>query len=346
MTTITAGRRLLTDFAAANGVAAVGGGLVTRALQPALEIVGVRRRGCAEPAVGTDRWHIGSCGKSVTAALYGRLVETGKAEWGVPVAHLLPDISDTIHPAWFARTIDEVFRCRAGVGANLPRSQMTAAYRDTRPLSVQRLRVAEAALHQPPRRPGRFLYSNLAYIVGGAVIDHLAGAPYERALHTLLLEPLGARSLGFGAPPEIWGHGPRIHLGDLSLFRGVPAPPADPTSDNPAVLSSAGTMHLSLGDWARFLRLFVTEGGGVLEPATLDHLLTVPEGPGPPMAMGWMRADRLDRVSFGMQGSNTMWSATALLDDRRRRIAMMVCNDGRTRVLRRCALAARDLLEA
>ena len=46
-----------------------------------------------------------------------------------------------------------------------------------------------------------------------------------------------------------------------------------------------------------------------------------------------------------MQGSNTMWAATALVDATMTRTAMVVTNDGRSRVLRRSAELAARLLD-
>ena len=59
--------------------------------------------------------------------------------------------------------------------------------------------------------------------------------------------------------------------------------------------------------------------------------------------MGWAPAE-LDGVSVGQQGSNTFWVATALIDSSRSRTVMVVCNDGRTRLLTRTARFAAELL--
>lgn len=335
-------RDLLTEFSSRYRVPAVGGGILTNDGCLDFDVVGVRRRDDAALAAGDDQWHIGSCGKSITAALYGRLVELGDAGWGVPVTELFGDLVDRIDPEWARRTIDEVFHCRAGMKANPSRSALKTAWGDMRPLPEQRSAAALSALRHPPIEPGRFVYSNLGYMVVGAAIDRLAGMSYEDTLRVHLLEPLGIESLGFGPPSCTWGHRPRIHLGSLAALPGAPVNPADPKSDNPPVLSSAGTMHMTLPDWAKFHQLFLTEGDTLLEPTTINRLLSVP--PGGRMGMGWAPAQRTEGVSLGMQGSNTMWAATALIDEKRERTALVVCNDGRTRVLTQSARVAARLL--
>ena len=307
-------------------IPAVGAALVTADGVVDIDLIGARVRD-GELVRTHDAWHIGSCGKSMTAALYARLVERGEAEWGVPVPTLFPDVE--VDPGWSALTIDDLFVGEAGLQPNLSRAALSAAYGDTRPVRVQRSEVVAAALARAPRRPGRFRYSNLGYIVIGAAIERIAGAPYEQALATHVLEPLAIDSGGFGAPPAIRGHRAR-----------TPAPPDDPRADNPPVMGPAGRLHLSLQDWARFQQIFLIEGGDFLAPATVDRLLTPSKAQSP----GWAPARGLDHVSMGQQGSNTFWVATALIDRDRKRTAMVVCNDGRRRLLAGTAKLAARLL--
>jgi CubicO group peptidase (beta-lactamase class C family) len=340
-------RSQLAQFRDKHSIPALGAAVVTRDGGLELDVVGVRVRGGDDPVVADDRWHIGSCGKSITAALYARLVERGQAEWGASLPSLFPDLAGTIDSGWSAITIDDVFVCQAGLPANLSRSGMLAAWKDARPLPDQRTEVAAAALTRPPRRPGRFLYSNLGYIVIGAAIERITGLPFESALTTHVLEPLGISSGGFGPPPELWGHGGRMlvlgPLGALDLGRGAPEDPERVESDNPAVMSPAGRLHLALADWATFQRVFLTSGGDFLRPGTIERLLTPAPGKGYRMAFGWAPA-RLPGISLAMQGSNTYWVATALTETTRERTAMVVCNEGRAKLLRQTPQLALQLL--
>lgn len=62
--------------------------------------------------------------------------------------------------------------------------------------------------------------------------------------------------------------------------------------------------------------------------------------------MGWASA-LYQNASHGMQGSNTFWVATAIIDAAYQGAAMVVANDGRTRLLSQSArLATRILAEA
>lgn len=341
-------RPYLEGFRDKHGIPALGAGIVGREGLQELDVIGERIRGGGEPARPEDRWHIGSCGKSMTAALYARLVERGEAQWGASLADLFAPLDIPIDPGWGRIAIDDVFVSRAGLPANLTKAEMVGAGKDPRPLPDQRAEVAAEALARPPHQPGRFRYSNLGYILIGAAIERITGMPYESALRTHIFAPLGIASGGFGPPPELWGHEARVlalgALGLVRLGRGNPADPSRVESDNPAVMSPAGRMHLTLEDWAKFHRLFLTDGGGYLRPPTIERILTPAAGKGQRQALGWAPVRGKVDASFGQQGSNLNWVATAIIDGARERTAMVVCNDGRLSLLRATARLALRLL--
>ncbi len=304
-------------------------------------VTGVRRRGGSDPAAATDRWHIGSCGKAFTAALYARLVEAGRADWSVSIKDLFGDLE--VRSGWAAVTIDDLLMHRAGVQANIGFRTMLAYFCDQRPVADQRTEVAAAELARPPVGAGTFRYSNLGYTLAGAAIERIAGEPYETALNTHLLAPLGISSAGFGPPPELWGHQGRLRLGSLILGRGKAVEPNYRYADNPVLMTPAGRLHITIADWSRFVRLFLaSDGTGLLVPASIERLLTVRSNAS--YAMGWGRAQGSDTVSFMHQGSNTNWVATVVLDADRRRAAMVIANDGRTAILARTVRLAVEVL--
>jgi CubicO group peptidase (beta-lactamase class C family) len=324
------------------GVAAVGAAIVDLDHPPdttiVADVVGHVRRGDHEPVHVADAWHIGSCAKALTAALYARLVEQGRAEWSVPLPELFDDLGGSSHAGWSTVTIDDLFTCRGGVPPNPTPREMHAAYTDSRASIDQRTSAAAAVFARPPTNPGQFLYSNLGYTIAGAAIDRITGRPFETILFDELLEPLGVTTAGFGPPPRVWGHRARAGVRGLLVGRGPAQDPGDVHSDNPALITPAGRLHLALADWARVQRLFL-DGAGLLGPSSLDHLVELPaDGRG--MAMGWADASRVAGFALGMQGSNTAWSASALMSDDRRRIVHVVANDGRTRVLQATARLA------
>ena len=262
----------------------------------------------------------------------------------MPLVDALADLGGLMHPEWLGQTVDSVLWRHAGISPNLSPHHMDQAWEDSRPLDVQRTEAAQRALRVRPDEPGQFRYSSLGYIVVGAAIDRLAGTTFEQALYAHVLAPLGIETAGFGPPAEVWGHPARFRFGDVGLLAGPPADPSDPSSDNPAVLSAAGTMHITVADWAKFVRVFLLGGSDLLSEVTVDHVLSTPYGGKYGMAMGWRGIGSLPGVGYAMQGSNTMWSATALIDNERQRAVLVACNDGRNRVLNNSARLAASLL--
>ena len=76
--------------------------------------------------------------------------------------------------------------------------------------------------------------------------------------------------------------------------------------------------HMTLTDYARFIRLFLTDGGGLLTPETVAHLTTAQPGAGYALGWGvtagqaWARGPQLAH-----EGSNTMWHMLALVAPKR-----------------------------
>src|SRR5947209_12764528 len=75
--------------------AAVQNGKIT-----ALGAVGARRAGHVERVSLNDRFHIGSCTKSMTATLCAMLIEQGKLKWATTIAESFPELADKIRPEY------------------------------------------------------------------------------------------------------------------------------------------------------------------------------------------------------------------------------------------------------
>lgn len=304
---------------------ALAAGIVTRAGLGWAGVRGVRRAGHETAATLEDRWHLGSNTKAMTAAVFGRLVEQGRARWDMPLARALPAL--TLDPAWAATTPDDLMRHRAGLldAGLLDQAWLMAAHVDERPLPEQRAELAARALAGPPAGPvGEFAYGNVNYILMGAVIEALTGQAWEAVMQAELHAPLGLASAGFGAPR---GEAPWGHRGGVGV---------DPSgfADNPRALGPAGTAHMSLADYARFVAAMMGGSPGWLSDETRRHLLTPAAGNPPAYAAGWgVGSAPWGGISgpgptITHNGSNTMWFATVLAAPERGLGVIALSNDG------------------
>ena len=111
----------------------------------------------------------------------------------------------------------------------------------------ERRKMARAMLTQPPKvSPGK--YSNCGYGIAGHMVETITEKPWEQLVRELIFEPLGMESAGFGvpwegeAPTDPWSH----------KRDGTPVPPG-PMADNPPSIGPGGTIHASIGNWARYI---------------------------------------------------------------------------------------------
>ena len=80
----------LKNIAKKHRVPALGGAVITDSGEIWVGVVGTRSIRGGEPVTVEDLWHVGSCGKAMTATLAARLVEQGKLNWSTTVAELFP----------------------------------------------------------------------------------------------------------------------------------------------------------------------------------------------------------------------------------------------------------------
>jgi len=285
--------------------------------------VGVRAAGSPDKVTINDRFHLGSCTKSMTATMLATLVEAGALRWGTTIFEVFPEESKHWNEGWRAVTLEQLLCHRAGVPGNIPPSVWAECWKMEGTPTDQRLELTEAFLREPPKcAPGeKFEYANAGFTIAGAMAERRTGTPWETLMQERLFGPLHITSAGFGAPgtPDAIDQ-PRGHTPDKRLLgrdKWKPVIPG-PGADNPPAIGPGGTCHMSLPDWAKFISAHLDgERGGsaLLKPETLKRLHTAPLDWN--YAYGWGITRRpwaapRDRTSrdgrvITHSGSNTMW---------------------------------------
>ena len=125
--------------------------------------------------------------------------------------------------------------------------------------------------------------------------------------------PLGLSSAGLGAPRfdasgmgNAWGH------------RGPPeariaVDPATPGADNPPMLGPAGTAHMTLNDYARWLQVMIGGEQRWLSAESLRGLVAPRDGQS--YSRGWIARPEAwagGTTTIAHEGSNTLWHAIAV----------------------------------
>ena len=308
-------------------VPGLGGAIVTSKGEPTLEALGRRRSGQHVGVERDDLWLVGSNTQAMTALLYGRLAEFGKTRWGAKLADIFPDV--TLDDGWRGVAIDELM-AHVGGASDAPFATPEALHKwltDTRPLSVQRQAFAKAVLAAPPQgRRGEYAFSNAGYVIVGAAIERASKLTWEACISAELFSPLAMDSAGFGAPtgPQPWGHGKLDALHTLQVN-----PLAE--ADDPPVFGPASRVHVSLADYAKFVRLFLTGGGDYVDPKTITILTTPISGEASGPAMGWLRTAERSWAAGPVLSASTSsgyWSADVQVGPAKDLAVIAVCNAG------------------
>ncbi len=325
----------LSEMATAVGAAITGNGIVG-----ATDVRGLCADGSGQRVEAKDQWHLGSCTKLFTCCLWAKFVELGRCDWSSPVASYFMS-EFPVDDDWQTVTVGDLLQHRVSIASDLPRSVMYEHWHHTGELAIQRTSIAMEALSLPTRPISYPVYSNVGYILVGAIIDRLGVGPFELSLQEYLLDELSITSAGFGPPPRIRGHRARLRLGPFEFGRSSPRDPQNTYSDNPAVYSSAGTLHMSLGDVLSLLTALVDPAVGLLPPETCMKVLEVSCNHAAKTAMQPLDGSN---TRFEIVGSNTMWSSAFVFDLQERRASAVVANDGRTRVVNAVARLAHRLV--
>jgi len=293
-------------------------------------VSGERRRDSGISVTVDDRWHLGSITKSMTATLLAVLEDDGLLTRDETLPALLPEIE--MADGWGACTLHHLLTHTAGAPPNFS-SDIQDVWPDTlEELVAERRRFISGVLAREPQPPcgERFGYSNVGYTIAGHIAETVAGEPYQTLIGNRVFAPLGLLSPGFGAPR---GARPdQEPLGHLVLAdRRVPINPFTSRADNSPLMAPAGTVHMTIGDLARYGAVHL-EGEFGTEPVLLPrsswerlHTPFLED-----YASGWVRYDRdwADGPVIWHNGSNTYWYALLMLLPASNTVLAFTTNDG------------------
>jgi CubicO group peptidase (beta-lactamase class C family) len=264
--------------------------------------VGVRKAGTDVPVTPNDLWHLGSDGKVMTSMLAGTFVAEKKLSWDDKVISFFPELAPKVPPAMKEITIRQVLWHQAGLSENL--SLWSRFFLKGSPTEQRQMSV-DSILEYPAYTPGTFHYANNDYILIGAILEKIGGKPWEDLMRERIFAPLNMASAGFGGTGTVgkidqpWPH----------FASGLPAPSNGPDADNSAYMGPAGSVHLSMTDWTKFLADQMRGGSGMpaLLPASIYADIQSP-GPNSKYGFGWMIVQRewAGGKALCHTGSNTM----------------------------------------
>lgn len=208
------------------------------------QAVGSRRYCGPLNVTNNDQFHLGSNTKAFTAVLIGMLIDEGLIAWDTKLPEIFPELAPTMRADYKEVTIQEVLSHSAGFLREYPVDPIQGSVKERRYNQVSRF-LNEAP---PGQIKGQYCYSNMGYIIAGAIAEKVTGRSYEELLIEKVLTPLGITTGGFG-PMGTPGYDdqPLQH----TIHNAVIIPYE--SSDIPLETAPAGKLHMSIGDWAKFI---------------------------------------------------------------------------------------------
>jgi CubicO group peptidase (beta-lactamase class C family) len=279
-----------------------------------MAVVGVRKRGTDILAMIDDQWHLGSNTKPITALLIALLIDLGLLDWDTPLEQIFPEIAVKWSPDLKKITPAHLLTHTSGLPSTGPLLGFLLGSNKASPAQNRDKLVKSLGTVRLTAKLGeKYEYSNLGYVLLGAIIDRRGKGSWEEQLEKKVFRPLGIKQWGLGpSDQKEAGKHPWPHSAD-----GEPIPEGG-LMDNPPVLNSAGRVRMSVADYQRFLAetLKLVRGEqGLLKPATAKKMFTSPYSASPHSLSGWLTFSKKgsEGLVLAHDGSNRLNYCTAVV---------------------------------
>jgi CubicO group peptidase (beta-lactamase class C family) len=222
--------------------------------------VGTRRAGENIPVTINDRFHIGSDTKAFTSLLAGQFVQAGKLRWRSTLADVFPELKNNMDAEFAKITLEQLLSHSSGLTDQALLDVVYCSYQQDGNMDEVRYWIVKEIAPKPldHARGSKFDYSNLGYTIAGAMLERVGQKTWEELVEQRIIKPLGLKTAGFG---------PQASLGKVDaplghvLVDGNPkAMLAGPNGDNPLIIGPAGTLHMSVLDFAKWVAWHAGEG--------------------------------------------------------------------------------------
>jgi D-alanyl-D-alanine carboxypeptidase len=240
----------------------------------------------------SDRFHIGSCTKAMTAFAAARLVEKKFLSWNTKIIDVFSEWESETRAYYKNKTLADLLSHRAGVQPffngfefrDVPETVFQGSIKE------KREKFARWLLQRTPTvditRP--YIYSNAGYTVAAVMLEKVTGKPWETLIQEEVFAPLNING-SFGWPVDTSSHQPLGHirpaewkLSDQTDWVILP----DSMHYSCELLEPAGDVSVPMRDYCLFLQenLKALNGQGtLLKQPTYQFLFYGRKG----YAMGW-----------------------------------------------------------
>jgi CubicO group peptidase (beta-lactamase class C family) len=275
----------------------------------------------------SDRFHIASNTKAITALFAAKLVEDKKIKWNTRFFDVLSDLKSQCRQDYWNITLQELLCHRAHIQPDLILNSADSIYNLTGDISQQRKAFCVEVLNQPPAYTDTadYVYSNAGIVLADCMIEKVSGKTWEEMVKEYLNTDIGIPfETGFPSQcgkNEPWGH--TLSNGKF-IATGYSIAP---------VIRPSGDLNIDVTDYAHFIQLFMKGYSGknsFVTSSTYKYLLTAM----PQYSFGWMRKNINGKeicYHFGNSGIFCSYVEYDLTDGIAA-IVLVNCSDGKKTV--------------
>ena len=210
----------------------------------------------------------------VTAPAVMQLAEQGKIRLNDPIAKYLPEFGQNGKEDI---TLRQLLTHYSGLEPDLDLKTMWEGKETA-------YRMAFAATPQDP--PGsRFSYSDINFIVLGALVERISGEPLDEYASRHIFMPLKMTHTRF-VPPAAWRAkiAPTQYDENEHMLRGVVH---DPTARRMGGVAGQAGLFSTADDLAKFAQAMLNGGGGILSPLSVEKMTRPEQPPTAPVLRGF-----------------------------------------------------------
>lgn len=214
------------------------------------QVVGIRRVNTTYTSRITDKFHIGSNTKGITAFIAAQLVHDGKLKWETNFLELFPELRPKKIRDYDSITLKDLLTHRAQLQPYTYTNEKPTQKQIIGDNATQRYLLAKYFLSQKPATEdeNRLTRSNANYVLAGLMLEKATGRSYKDLVDDLnnLLEI----KFGFDYPNATDTFQPYGHDKDLNIIQ-----PFDNYKLN--WLLTAGNINSNITDYATFMQLLL-----------------------------------------------------------------------------------------
>lgn len=305
---------------------AMAAAVVTKDAIKAIGVTGIRRIYTKDKVKLSDRFHMGSTTKAITAHWAAALVESEFIAWETKILDVFPHWEDDALKTYHNVTLSDLLCHRGKIQPFTSAMDLASLPNFSGNPTEKRRSFAKWLLKQNPAKVGSqegYVYSNAGYSIAAAMLEKVSETAWEEAILNDILIPLGIDAIvGWptdGDPNQPFGHH-SINPLDSNL-RAVTARNMFQMED---IIAPSGDLSMSVEDYAKFVQAHLQGVQGkdnLLKASTYDYVHYGREN----YAMGWTRLLRDGtHISTHDGSAGTFYSHTSILKEKDLAIVIFV----------------------